>query len=87
MQPYLEGNKLIADRHFGGKPLFSEEYGGRPVWVLDEDRIAEYRAIFAKAIEDYRRTEKRFAQEGELAHGLSAAIRRALSAVKRRMTG
>lgn len=53
MQPYLEGNRQIAEKYFGGKPLFSEEYGERPVWVPNEERIAEYRAAFENALRQH----------------------------------
>ena len=55
MEPYLEGNEQIAKKYLNGQPLFSEEYGERPIWVPNEDRIAEYRAVFKDAIEQYYR--------------------------------
>ena len=50
MEPYLEGNRQLSERYFGGEPLFSSEYGGRPVWVPNEEHIAAYRVTFEEAI-------------------------------------
>ena len=50
MEPHLEGNRQISERYLDGEPLFSEEYEGRPVWVPNEERIAECRAAFEAAI-------------------------------------
>lgn len=53
MEPHLPGNERVSDRYLGGEPLFSDEYGGRPVWVPDGERIAEYRTAFERAIREH----------------------------------
>ena len=50
MAPYLAGNEHIAEKYLDGGPLFSDDYEGRPVWVPNSKRIAEYQAVFKEAI-------------------------------------
>ena len=82
MEPYLEGNKWISEKYFGGEPLFSDEYGGRPSWAPNQERIVEYRAIFERAIRKYNSHPVAYAQIRALARKLPEGIKRPLRAVR-----
>lgn len=55
MEPYLKGNTQISEHYLDGIPLFSTEYGGRPVWTPNEEKIESYRKRFQARIDRYYR--------------------------------
>ncbi len=87
MEPYLEGNRQISERYLDGEPLFSGEYGGRPVWVPNEGRIAECRAAFEVAIKHHGSRPGGLARIRALARGLPAGIREPLRAASESLLG
>ena len=87
MEPYLEGNKRISKKYLSGRALFSEEYGGRPVWVPNEDRIAEYRTAFEDAIQEYMLREDKPVRIRALAINPPEGIKRPLGATLKRLFG
>ena len=87
MERFLEGNRRITDDYFGGEPLFSEEYGGRPVWKPDEKRIAEYRVAFEEAIRRDKPPVKNTSTLHALTGKLPERIKAPLRALRDRVVG
>ncbi len=85
MEPHLEGNRRISERYLDGAPLFSEEYGGRPVWTPNEGRIAECRAAFEEAISQYEPPSNGEGVLLALARKLPEGVKQPLRAVRERL--
>ena len=75
MEPFLMGNAVVSEKYLDGEPLFSEEYGGRPVWKPNENRIAAYRMVFEEAIREHAHLKSPSDQLRSLAYGPPASIK------------
>ena len=85
MGPYLEGNRQISETYLDGAPLFSDEYGGRPVWVPDEERIAECRRVIRQTIREHGSPYLARRITHTIARKLPEGIKRPLRAVRDRL--
>lgn len=52
MERYEQGNRWIAERFFGGEPLFSDNYDS-PTWAPDKTRIERYRKEFQAIVRQH----------------------------------
>lgn len=71
---HAEGNRAIAERHFGGEPLFNEDVSGLVKWRRDEGRLLNAAiALFADALAE-RRSPTLSRCAGWLAERLPASV-------------